>query len=67
MPATDKQVRYALYLLGKAGYNTRYMDSRFKELGATMRERSGSVESWLRGRTLPEMSNLIDKLKGGAQ
>lgn len=32
--ATEKQVSFALYLLGKAGYSTRYMDSSFKRLGA---------------------------------
>lgn len=61
--ATDKQVRYALMLLSKAGYSTRFMDSRFKELGATMRERSGAVEGWLRGKNIAEMSALIDQLK----
>lgn len=39
---SEKQVRYALHLLDKAGYSTRFMDARFKNLGATMRQRSGS-------------------------
>ena len=56
--ATYKQVRYALHLLEENGYSTRYMDARFKNLGATMRERSGSVEGWLRSRN-------IGKLKKG--
>lgn len=39
--ATEKQVSFAIYLLGKAGYSTRYMDASFKRLSAKMRERSG--------------------------
>lgn len=66
MKATDKQVRYALVLLAKAGYSTRYMDSSYKSLGAGMRERSGSVESWLRAKTIGEMSQLIEALKGAS-
>ena len=61
--ATDKQVRYAMYLLDKAGYSTRYMNSSFKKLGATMRQRSGSVADWLSGMTRREISSLIDDLK----
>jgi hypothetical protein len=61
--ATDKQVSYALSLIGKAGYSTRYMDASFKTLGATMRERTGTVESWLRNMPRHEISQLIDKLK----
>lgn len=52
-----------MFLLDKAGYSTRYMDARFKELGATMRERSGRVEDWVKGLSSPEASRLIDKLK----
>lgn len=61
--ATEKQTRYIMVLLSRAGYSTRYMNSDFKELGATMRERSGSVESWVRGLDFARASNLIDKLK----
>lgn len=62
--ATDKQVNYILMLLGKAGYSTRFMNADFKRLGASMRQRSGSVEAWVRGLNLAEASALIDKLKG---
>ena len=62
--ATQKQVRYALFLLNKKGYSTKWMDSRFKHLGATMRERSGTVEGWLKGLNIAEISNVIDRLKG---
>ena len=62
--ATPKQVRYALYLLGEAGYSTRYMDASFAALGATMRERSGTVECWLESMNRVEISRLIDRLKG---
>lgn len=61
--ASDKQVRYALFLLNKAGYSTRFMNAQFKELGASMRERSGSVEGWLKNMNVVEISKLIDQLK----
>lgn len=60
--ATQKQVGYALHLLQRAGYSTRYMDASFKKLGATMRERSGKVEAWLEGKNTAECSQLIDQL-----
>ena len=60
--ATAKQVSYALALLDKAGYSTRYMDRRFADLGATMRQRSGSVEGWLSSMTRAEASRLISTL-----
>jgi hypothetical protein len=63
MAATQKQINYALHLLDKAGYSTRFMSAEFKVLGATMRERSGTVERWLASRTVGEMSALIDRLK----
>lgn len=65
--ATDKQVRYALVLLDKAGYSTRYMRSEHSRVGATMRERSGSVEGWLRGIGRVRVSRLIDQLKSEAE
>ena len=61
--ATTKQVTYALSLLGKAGYPTTYMNSRFTELGATMRQRSGTVESWLSEMPSGQISSLITKLQ----
>lgn len=63
MKATEKQVSYALRLLAENGYSTRYMDAKYKELGAGMRERSGKVEDWLRSKTKAEISALIDRLK----
>jgi hypothetical protein len=63
MKATEKQVRYALVLLAKAGYSTQFMNASFKELGASMRERSGSVSDWLAGMKIGEISKLIDRLK----
>ena len=62
--ATEKQVRYALYLLRSKGFSVRNMDSSFKRLGATMRERGGTVEGWLEGKNVAEMSDLIDRIKG---
>ena len=61
--ATDKQVSYALSLLAKAGYGTRYMDASFKKLGASMRERSGTVADWLHSMNKSEIGSLIDNLK----
>lgn len=61
--ASDKQVRYILILLDKAGYSTRYMNASFKKLGAGMRDRSGKVEDWVKGLNAAEASGLIDKLK----
>lgn len=63
MKPTEKQIAYALALLEKAGYGTRFMNAKFKELGANMRERSGSVADWLSGMTRVEISKLIDRLK----
>ena len=63
MHTTDKQVRFVLFLLSKKGYSTRYMDASFKALGASLRERSGTVEGWLRGLTIADCSRLIDNLK----
>ena len=63
MKATEKQVSYLLHLLAKAGYSVRFMDAKFKELGAGMRERSGTVENWLRGKNTAEASQLIERLK----
>lgn len=62
MNATTKQINYALSLLRKNGYSTRYMDASFKELGATMRQRSGSVEGWLANMTKADISWLISEL-----
>lgn len=60
---SEKQIKYALFLLGNAGYSTNYMDSKFKELGAGMRERSGKVTDWLENMSGSEISQLISKLK----
>ena len=63
MKATPKQVAYAMSLLGKAGYSTRYMNSSFTAIGATMRQRSGTVESWLSNMPSGQISSLITKLQ----
>lgn len=61
--ATDKQIRYALYLLNSRGFSTNWMNAEFKALGATMRERNGKVEAWLKSIGFGRVSNLIDTLK----
>lgn len=63
--ATEKQINYALMLLGKAGYGTRFMDASYKELGATMRQRSGNVRDWLASMDRSTISQIIERLKGG--
>ena len=64
--ATEKQVSYLLCLLRKNGYSTEWMDASFKRLGARMRERSGSVEDWLKSLNVGTASSLIDDLKKSA-
>jgi len=61
--ATEKQVRYIMYLLSQRGYSTTWMNAEFKALGATMRERSGKVEAWVRDLDFGRASKLIDTLK----
>ena len=64
--ATSKQINYALSLLHRNGYGTKWMDRTYKQLGATMRERRGSVRGWLDGKSAAELSDLIDSLKSAA-
>ena len=64
--ASDKQVRYVLYLMSQAGYDVKWMGSRHKQLGATSRERHGRVEDWIAGMNSAEASMLIDRLKAMA-
>jgi len=62
--ATNRQIGYAVLLLRQAGYPIELMDSAaFVELGATMRERSGTVEKWLKGMSAAKASRLIKRLK----
>lgn len=61
--ATQKQINYALFLLDKKGYSTEWMNSEFKDLGASMRERSGKVEDWLKSINVVRLSKLIEELK----
>ena len=61
--ATEKQVRYAMFLLDKKGYSTDWMNAKFSALGATMRERSGKVLNWVSNMNVAECSKLIDRLK----
>ena len=60
--ATKKQIGYAWMLLRQAGYSTMH-SAGFVELGATMRERSGTVEDWLKGMSAAKASRLIQRLK----
>jgi hypothetical protein len=61
--ATAKQIAYALVLLSKAGYSTKFMDASFKNLGASMRECGGTVQDWLAGMDGGKVSKLITELR----
>lgn len=61
--ATEKQVNFALILLDKAGYSTRYMNAGFSALGALCAERTGEVSTWLRNMDVARCSSLIETLK----
>ena len=63
MGATDKQVRYAMFLMRKRGYSTDWMGSEHSKLGAKMRERRGKVSEWLGSLDRGRISDLIDNLK----
>ena len=59
---TEKQTRYILLLLAENGYGTGFMNAEFKQLGASMRERTGTVDSWVRSLGVGRVSQLIKKL-----
>lgn len=61
--ATEKQVRYALFLLDKHGYGADWMSRRHSRW-ATMRERQGRVDAWLSSLPGYRVSQIIDDLKG---
>lgn len=61
-PATDKQVRYIIYLLKRLGYNTKYVNSGYKKLGAGAVEYGMPITEWLGRRDIAEASAIIDKL-----
>jgi len=61
--ATPKQIERAIVLLGKANYNTAFIDANFKRLGATMSDRDCSVESWLAAKTGSEIEMLLERLR----
>ncbi|MGD0472013.1 MAG: hypothetical protein ABSB70_02230 [Candidatus Velthaea sp.] len=65
--ATPKQIGRAILLLGKANYNTKYIDSNFKRLGATMSDRDCAVESWLAAKTGSEIEMLLERLQNVTQ
>lgn len=65
--ATPKQIERAILLLGKANYNTGFIDANFKRLGATMSDRDCSVESWLAAKTAPELDMLLERLQNVTQ
>lgn len=60
--ATDKQINYIMALLPKTGLSTQWMNSSWKGF-ASMRERQGKVEDFVRGLNAARASELIDYLK----
>ena len=62
MSATEKQVNYALYLLAEAGFDGKFMSAKFAQLGASMKERSGTVRIWVENMERHEISELITRL-----
>ena len=65
--ASPKQIERAIVLLGKANYNTAFIDANFKRLGATMSDRNCSVESWLAAKTGSEIEMLLERLRNVTQ
>lgn len=62
-----KQRNYILYLLGRAGFDTRYVNSKYKALGLTMRERQGTVSDWLDNLPEHQVPATIRRLQGLVQ
>jgi hypothetical protein len=65
--ATPKQIERAILLLGKANYNTAFVDANFKRLGATMVDCDCAVESWLAAKTESEVEMLLERLRNVTQ
>jgi hypothetical protein len=61
--ATAEQIQRAIILLGKAGYDTVFIDPNFKRFGATMSERDWTVEKWLAAKEAFELDMLIERLE----
>lgn len=59
MKATEKQVRFAKFLLAENGFRTDWFDASFKRLGLTMRQRSGRIDDM----SFDVASTIIDALK----
>lgn len=62
MRATEKQVSYIMYLAGKQGMSTKYMDASWKRL-ASMTDRRGKVQDFLEGLDKHRASEIINALK----
>ena len=61
--ATASQIQRAIILLGKAGYDTVFINSNFKYLGATMAERDWTVEKWLSAKKSFELDMIMERLQ----
>ena len=59
---SEKQKKYIIYLLGMAGYDTKFMHQKYKNLGVSMADSSGQVDNWLDKLDQVEASNVIQKL-----
>lgn len=59
--ATNKQIRYALALMMKAGFPTEWMRREHLDLGALPEELGGEVRDWLKMMTGMRISGVITK------
>jgi hypothetical protein len=63
--ARQAKITEAMRLLrASRTYGDGYMHGAFKALGATMRERTGKVDSWVRGKSPAALDDLLVALGG---
>ena len=63
MKATDKQIKYILYLADRKGLSTTWMNAGWKKVGVPLSARNGRVVDFLANLNVSEASNLIDRLQ----
>ena len=63
MKATDKQIKFILYLADRKGLNTTWMNAGWKKVGVPLSARNGRVVDFLANLNVSEASNLIDRLQ----
>lgn len=60
--ASEKQIGFALGMLGANGFSTEIMTAKYAQLGAVPQGYRGEVTHWLRSMTSVEIGALIDVL-----